>query len=177
MTSVAYTASGEKISWELASGSDVISIENTAAGVIVKALKAGKATVIATCGNQRRAIDVTVYNGSPDTDISFSYDGIVSGNWIAQDSNIVATSPAGDGYILSEQRASNFNCSVAFSLDAVAAAFIFRASEDMSEYIIFNYDNNERIVKMWSHNGEIGRADAPNVNTSNVVFLSFWLLH
>ena len=39
----------------------------------------------------------------------------------------------------------------------------------MSEYIIFNYDNNEKIVKMWSHNGEIGRASAPNVNTNNVV--------
>ena len=39
----------------------------------------------------------------------------------------------------------------------------------MSDYIIFNYDNNERIVKMWSPNGEIGRAAAPNVNTSNVV--------
>ena len=39
----------------------------------------------------------------------------------------------------------------------------------MSDYIIFNYDNNERIVKMWSPRGEIGRASAPNVNTSNVV--------
>ena len=39
----------------------------------------------------------------------------------------------------------------------------------MKEYIIFNYDNNEKIVKMWSHNGEIGRASAPNVNTNNVV--------
>ena len=39
----------------------------------------------------------------------------------------------------------------------------------MSDYIIFNYDNNEKIVKMWSPRGEIGRAAAPDVNTSNVV--------
>ncbi len=165
----AYSTSGEKIDWELASGNDVISLENTAGGVIAKALKAGKATIVVTCGNQRRVVDVTVYDTTPDTDLTFTNEGIISGTWIAKDSTIVAKSPAGDGYILSSQRASNFNCSVSFSLDAVAAAFIFRANEDMSEYIIFNYDNNERIVKMWSHNGEIGRADAPNVNTSNVV--------
>ena len=42
---------------------------------------------------------------------------------------------------------------------------------DGLDYIkfMFNYDNNERIVKMWSQNGEIGRASAPNVNTNNVV--------
>ena len=34
---------------------------------------------------------------------------------------------------------------------------------------MFNYDNNEKIVKMWSHNGEIGRANAQNINTNNVV--------
>ena len=165
----AYSTSGEKITWELTSGSEVIAIENTTGGVIVKALKAGKAMITATCGNQKKVVDVTVYNSTPDTDISFGASGIVSGTWIGKNSEIVALSPAGDGYILSSQSAADFNCSVAFSLDAVAAAFIFRATEDMSEYIIFNYDNNEKIVKMWSHNGEIGRASAPDVNTGNVV--------
>ncbi len=165
----AYSTSGEEITWELQSGSEFVSIESTIGGVIVKALGSGNATIVASCGNQKKVIKVIVYNGSPESDIPFSSDGIIAGNWIAKGSEIVATSPAGDGYILSSQSASDFNCSVAFSLDAVAAAFIFRANEDMSEYIIFNYDNNERIVKMWSQNGEIGRAAAPNVNTSNVV--------
>ena len=164
-----YSTSGEQIHWELASGEKVIAIESTTGGVMVKALNAGKASIVATCGNQRRVIDVTVYNGSPESDIPFGSDGIISGTWIAKDSEIIANMPAGDGYILSNLKAADFNCSVAFSLDAVAAAFIFRANEDMSEYIIFNYDNNEKIVKMWSQNGEIGRASAPNVNTSNVV--------
>lgn len=165
----AYSTSGQEIIWSLGSGNDIVSLENTTGGVIVKALKAGKATLIATCGNQKKVIDVTVYEGNPDTDISFSGDGIVSGNWIAKGSEIVAYTPAGDGYILSGQSASDFSCSVAFSLEAVAAAFIFRANEDMSDYIIFNYDNNEKIVKMWSPRGEIGRASAPDVNTSDVV--------
>ncbi len=165
----AYSTSGQEIIWELGSGADVVSLENTTGGVIVKALRAGKATLVATCGNQRRVVDVTVYEGKPDTDISFGSDGIISGSWIAKGSEIIAYTPAGDGYILSGQKASDFSCSVAFSLEAVAAAFIFRANEDMSEYIIFNYDNNERIVKMWSPRGELGRASAPNVNTSNVV--------
>ncbi len=165
----AYSTSGEEITWELVSGDGIVALENTTGGVIVKALGTGKASVVVTCGNQRKVIDVTVYGGSPESDIPFSSNGIVSGIWIAKGTEIVAQSPAGDGYILSDLRMSDFNCSVSFSLDAVAAAFIFRANEDMSDYIIFNYDNNEKIVKMWSPRGEIGRASAPDVNINNVV--------
>ena len=165
----AYSTSGEDITWEIESGSEYISLENTVGGVYVKALGAGNATLVATCGNQRKVIKVTVYSASPETDIPFGADGIISGDWIAKGSEIVAYTPAGDGYILSDKSASDFNCSVSFSLEAIAAAFIFRATEDMKDYIIFNYDNNERIVKMWSPRGELGRAAAPNVNTANVV--------
>ena len=165
----AYSTSAQEITWELSSGSDIVSLEKTTGGVIAKAKRAGKATLVARCGNQTKVINITVYEGTPDTDIPFNSTGIVSGTWIAQGTNIIAQSPAGDGYILSDLSASDFNCSVSFSLEAVAAAFIFRANEDMSEYIMFNYDNNEKIVKMWSHNGEIGRAPANNVNLSNVV--------
>lgn len=165
----AFSTSGAEITWEVINGSDVISVENTTGGVIVKALKPGKATLSATCGNQCKSVDITVYEGSPDTDIPFNSNGIISGDWIAQGSNIIGQIPAGDGYILSDLTGDDFNCSVSFSLEAIAAAFIFRANEDMSEYIIFNYDNNEKIVKMWSHNGEIGRASAPDINLSNVV--------
>ena len=165
----AYSTSGEEIVWQIESGSDVIALENTIGGVIAKSLKAGKAVIVATCGNQQKKISVTVFNGNPESDIAFASSGIISGSWIAKDGDIVAKSPAGDGYILSSQSASDFNCSVEFSLNAVAAALIFRANANMSEYIIFNYDNNEKIVKMWSHNGEIGRAPAHNVNTNGIV--------
>ena len=165
----AYSTSGEEINWEVTSGSQFVSIERTTGGVVAKALGSGSATLTVTCGNQRKVVKITVYKGSPDSDIAFSGDGIISGSWIANGSDIIAQTPAGDGYILSTQRASDFNCSVSFSLDAIAAAFIFRANEDMSEYIMFNYDNNEKIVKMWSPYGEIGRVSVPNVNTSNIV--------
>ena len=165
----AYSTSGEEITWELVKGSEYVSIEGTMGGVVAKALGAGKATLVASCGNQQKVVEITVHNGTPETDIHFDGEGIISGSWVANGNSIVAKSPAGDGYILSDETASDFNCSVAFSLDAVAAAFIFRASEDMSEYIMFNYDNNEKIVKMWSQNGEIGRANVNNVNTNNVV--------
>ena len=165
----AYSTSGQKVVWELLNGNGVVALENTTGGVIVKALKAGKATLTAACGNQKKIVEVSVYEGAPDSDISFDASGIISGSWIAKGSEIVAQTPAGDGYILSNQGAADFDCSVSFSLDAIAAAFIFRANEDMSDYIIFNYDNNEKIVKMWSPRGELGRASAPNVNTNNVV--------
>ena len=165
----AYSTSGQEIIWKLADGEEFVSLESVTGGVILDALGAGRATLVATCGNQSRAIDVTVHESDPDSDIIFDSDGIISGDWIAKGSEIVAESPAGDGYILSEQISSDFSCSVTFSLEAVAAAFIFRANADMSDYIIFNYDNNEKIVKMWSPRGEIGRAFAPDVNTSNVV--------
>ena len=165
----AYSTSNQEISWEITNGDDVVSLENITGGVVIKTKSAGKATLIATCGNQRKAIEITVYEGNPETDIPFTSDGIVSGDWIAKGNEIIAQSPAGDGYILSSLGASDFDCSVTFSLEAVAAAFIFRANEDMSDYIIFNYDNNERIVKMWSPRGEIGRASAPNVDINNVV--------
>ena len=165
----AYSTSSQEITWELTSGSDIVSLEKTTGGVLAKANGVGKATLVASCGNQKKVIGITVYEGAPETDIPFNSKGIVSGEWIAQGTNIIAKSPAGDGYILSDLSASDFNCSVSFSLEAVAAAFIFRANEDMSEYIMFNYDNNEKIVKMWSHNGEIGRASIANVNLDNVV--------
>ena len=165
----AYSTSGAEITWEIISGKEYVSLEKTTGGIILKALGAGKAALAITCGNQKRVIEVTVYHGAPESDIPFKADGIISGNWIAKGSEIIAYTPAGDGYILSSQSASDFNCSVSFSLEAIAAAFIFRANEDMSEYIIFNYDNNEKIVKMWSQNGEIGRASAHDINLSNVV--------
>ena len=165
----AYSTSGQDITWMVEDGDGIIELEETTGGVIVKAMHAGTATLVATCGNQKRETKVTVFTGNPETDIAFDGNGIISGDWIAKGSEIVAYTPAGDGYILSNQTADNFNCSVTFSLNAIAGAFIFRASEDMSEYIIFNYDNNEKVVKMWSHLGEIARAPAHDIDTNNVV--------
>ena len=65
----AYSTSGQETVWKIIEGEDVISLENTTGGVIVKALGTGKATIMATCGNVRKAVSVTVYEGKPETDV------------------------------------------------------------------------------------------------------------
>lgn len=164
----AFSTQGGDISWQVLEGESVVSFENVTGGIMLKALSSGKATLKVSCGEQEKIIEVNVLNGTPKTDIPFTAKGIVSGTWLADGSGIEAVSPAGDGYLLSTESASDFKCSVNFSLEAVAAAFIFRANADMTDYIIFNYDNNEKIVKMWSPNGEIGRASASNIDVNNV---------
>lgn len=164
----AYSTAGGEISWEIVEGENIVSFENVIGGIKLKSLAPGKATIKVTCGRQEKLVEVEVLSGTPKTDIPFKADGIISGTWLADGNGIVANSPAGDGYLLSSQSAEDFKSSVNFSLNAVAAAFIFRANADMSEYIIFNYDNNEKIVKMWSHNGEIGRSSASGIDISNV---------
>ena len=164
----AYSTAGGDITWEIVEGQSVVSFEEVIGGIKLKALSSGNASLKVTCGQQEKTIQVKVYGGTPNSDIPFNSTGIVSGSWLVDGENIIASTPAGDGYLLSTQRASDFKCSVNFGLEAIAAAFIFRANEDMSKYIIFNYDNNEKIVKMWSQNGEIGRASANGIDTSSI---------
>ena len=57
--------------------------------------------------------------------------------------------------------------SVTFKLEAVAAAMILRAKDDMSDYIIVNYDSNEKIVKAWTANRLLGSVKA-DVNASSI---------
>ena len=164
----AFSTSGGDITWEIVEGESVVRTENVTGGIKLKALSSGKATIKVTCGLQEKLIQVNVNAGTPKSDLPFTSEGIISGTWLVEGTDISASSPAGDGYLLSSTSASDFKCSVNFSMNAVAAAFIFRANADMSEYIIFNYDNNEKIVKMWSPNGEIGRAAAQGIDTNNV---------
>ncbi len=164
----AYSTAGGDITWEILEGNDVVSYESVTGGIKLKALKAGTAKLKVTCGQKEKLINVEVLTGTPNTDINFTANGIVSGTWLAEGNGIIANSPAGDGYLLSTETASDFKASVNFSLNAVAGAFIFRANADMSEYIIFNYDNNEKIVKMWSHNGAIARVNVEGIDVSNV---------
>ena len=39
----------------------------------------------------------------------------------------------------------------------------------MSDYLIANYDDNGKIVKLWSPRGEIARADATGIDASNII--------
>ena len=164
-----YSTSGGEIEWAVESGEDVVSVERTEYGAKLTALSAGSATVSVSCGNAVKNINVTVYDGTVESDLSFNSDGIVSGNWFVMQDGLLGVQSAGDGFILSENSADNFTYSASFSLSGAAAAIVFRAKADMSDYLIANYDNNGKIVKLWSPRGELGRASVENVDVSDII--------
>lgn len=163
-----YSASETELIWTVESGENVVAVEKTAHGAKLTALDAGTATVTVTCGDIVKTINVTVHSGSVDSDLRFTAEGIVSGSWFVTEDGLVGAQSSGDGFILSENSADNFTYSANFSLSGAAAAVVFRAKADMSDYLIANYDNNGKIVKLWSPRRELGRANVDNVDVSNV---------
>jgi len=163
-----YATSEAELQWAVESGENVVSVEKTEQGAKIAAITAGTATVTVTCGNIVKKIDVTVHDGTVDSDLNFKTDGIVSGNWLVTKDGLVGIQSSGDGFILSDEAADNFTYSANFSLSGAAAAIVFRAKADMSDYLIANYDDNGKIVKLWSPRGEIGRASAEGVDVSNI---------
>lgn len=162
-------ATGEAdLQWNVQSGGNVVSVEKTEHGAKITALSAGTASVTVSCGNIVKNIEVTVHDGTADSDLIFTSDGIVSGNWFVTQDGLLGVQSSGDGFILSENNADNFTYSANFSLSGAAAAIVFRAKSDMSDYLIANYDDNGKIVKLWSPRGELGRASADGVDVSNI---------
>lgn len=165
---MAYATSGGEISWTVESGEGVVSVEKTEQGAKLTALNKGVATVAVSCGNAVKKIEVTVYDGTADSDIGFTPEGKVSGNWFAAQDGLLGIQSAGDGFIISENVGTNFTYSANFSLSGAAAAIVFRAAADMSDYLIANYDNNGKIVKLWSPRGEIARAEVNVADISDI---------
>lgn len=165
---MAYSPSGADMTWTVESGEGVVSLEKTASGAKISALAAGTATVKVSCGNAVKIIEVTVRDGSADSDISFKSEGIVSGKWFVGEGGLLGVQTAGDGFILSDKSAGDFTYSANFSLSGAAAAIVFRANADMSDYLIANYDDNGKIVKLWSPRGELGRAEATGIDVSDI---------
>ena len=163
-----YTTSEAELNWAVESGENVVSVEKTEHGARFTALNAGSATVTLTCGNVVKTIDVTVHDGSVDSDVSFKTEGVVSGGWYVAEGGLLGVQSSGDGFILSENGADNFTYSANFSLSGAAAAIVFRAKADMSDYLIANYDNNGKIVKLWSPRGELGRAAVEKIDVNDV---------
>ena len=165
---IAYSTSGEDIQWSVISGEGVVKVEKTEYGALLTALAGGSATIEARCGNAVKMISVTVCDATIDSDLAFTGDNIVAGRWYVSEDGLVGETTAGDGYILSEESGKDFTLSVTFSLDAAAAAMILRAEADMSRYVMVNCDVNEKVVKVWSENGQIASAPLGNVDTANV---------
>lgn len=165
---VAYSTSSAEIEWRVVDGEDVVEIEKTPYGAIVAAKAGGSAVVEAKCGNAVKQVNVSVYDGSFDSDVDFAVGGIVAGDWYLTDKGLVGEMDGSDGFLLSEESVKNVTLSVNFSLEASAAAIVLRAQSDMSDYIIVNCDVNEKVVKAWSKNRQIGVVGIGDIDLSSV---------
>ena len=160
---------------EIVSGEGVVSFETSKEGIVVKALSTGEAELKITCAGKEKNVTVKVDSGRVESDILFSKDGIIGGNWYLSSEGLIGKQASGDGYILSNTSLKDCYYTAQFDLsNGVAAALILRANQDMSNYVMINYDKNGKIVKAWSPNKEylnvwVGEFDYANVTLSAVV--------
>lgn len=171
-TNVLAYAGGEAIFWRVVEG-DSVSVEKTADGAIIKAVKAGSSVIEVTAGEIRRTIRASVaVKPEGNDDLTFTPAGVVSGEWHYTSSGLTGTNWGGDGFLLSEEIGSDFWYSASFDLGTgAAAALVFRATEEngrLTHYLIANYDKPGNIVKLWSENGELDRASVGSVDISNL---------
>jgi sucrose-6-phosphate hydrolase SacC (GH32 family) len=167
---MAYASSGQKVAWSIESGEGVVAIEEREQGVSVRSLTTGKAVLKAVCGNAEKRVTVTVTDGNFSSDFTYNADGVISGTWLVSEKGLVGAQPSGDGFLLFEEQGSNFTYTARFDLgEGAAAAIVFRAQRDMSDYLIANYDRNGKIVKLWSPRGELGNVFVGDIDFSDIL--------
>jgi len=165
-----YATNGGEVTWTVEEGEGIVSVTPTQKGAIFTALQAGTASVKVTCGNASKTVLVTVYTGSIDSDVQFTSDGVISGDWLMTANGIVGSQASGDGFILSDTTGKDFTYTAKFDLgDGAAAALIFRANAEMSDYYIANYDKNGKNVKLWTPYGELGNVYVGDIDLKNVL--------
>ena len=163
----------EDLVWEQLSGEDVVSYEATNQGLNVVALQQGEAQFQVCAGNQTELINITVHGSSFMSDLNFETDGVVSGQWIQMGDAIVGEKTSGNGFLLAEDVGNDFTFTGQFDIESgTAGALVFRATVDMSSYLVANYDSNERVVKLWSTHGELARSEQLNVEAGATITLS-----
>ena len=165
-----YATGGNEVVWSVESGEGVLEITPTQKGATITALKAGNAVLSVVSGNAEKTINVTVYEGTVDSDLTFAQDGIVAGDWLLTADGLVGSQSSGDGFLLSKTSGKDFTYTAKFDLGSgAAAALIFRAKADMSDYYIANYDNTGKIVKLWTPFGDLANVHVGQIDTKNVV--------
>ena len=158
------------LEWEVVSGEDVIACDFSNEGALLTAKKEGTAEIKVKAGEHEQTINVTTYQASFTSDLSFEKENIVSGSWYMADDFIIGEKGSGNGFLLSSDEGSDFTYTGQFDLlEGTAASLVFRAASDMSKYIVANYDANEKIVKMWSPNGEIARSGIIDIPLTDIV--------
>lgn len=170
------TVVGKDFTYEITEG-DAAELIPTDTGFKIKAVTSGTATVEVRCGEFKRTIDVTVYSGYADSDLTFADEGVVSGEWYMDGDTIVGKQLGGDGFLLADESGADFIYGATFDLGTgAAAAIVFRAEArdgKLDSYIIANYDNNGHVVKLWSQNGELGKADVTPADINNITLSAF----
>ena len=165
----AWFSGNKDLTWELLSGEDVIDYQASNQGVNIIAKASGTASLKVSVDNQEKVINVTVYESNFESEFTFKKDNIISGQWIMSDSSIIGEKASGNAFLLADQSGSDFIYTGQFDiLSGTAASLVFRASSDMSSYLVANYDSNEKVVKLWSTHGELARSAYIDVELSNI---------
>ena len=156
--------------WELLEGEETVNCKFSNQGVLITAKNEGTAKVKVSAGEHTQVIDVRVYSSSFTSDFTFEKENIISGSWVMANNSIIGEKASGNAFLLAEETGSDFTYTGQFDLvSGTAASLVFRASSDMSSYLVANYDYNEKIVKLWSPNGEIARSGNIDAGRENIV--------
>ena len=156
--------------WEELENDGVVEAVSTNQGINLTSLKEGTASYKVSAGEHEQIINVTVYTGSFDSEFTFNKSGIKSGTWVMNENSITGEKTSGNAFLLSNQTGSDFTFNGRFDIvDGVAGALVFRADEDMTSYLVANYDVNEKVVKLWSTHGELARSGVIDAGTTDIV--------
>ena len=167
-----FAAADGELTWTVEQGQDVVQITPSDTGVQVTALKVGNATLKVSSGGVERTVEVTVHQAKQMNGFSATKEGIIAGDWYYTEDGLIGSQTGGDGYIISEEKGSDFVYIAQFDLGSgAAAAIVFRATvEDgqLTNYLMANYDRPGNIVKLWSPNGELANVPVNPQNTGNM---------
>lgn len=165
-----YYSGDADLEWELLEGEGVVDYEYSNQGLLLTSKSAGTAKFKVKAGEHEQIIDVTVYASNFVSDLSFTKENIISGQWVMADETIIGEKTSGNGFLLSTEVGSDFTYTGQFDLlSGTAASLVFRASEDMSSYLVANYDAGEKVVKLWSTHGELARSGVIESSLKDIV--------
>lgn len=166
----AYFTGDEELSWEILDNEEnIIEYETSNKGISVKGLKEGRVEIKVSAGQQTHTIIVNVYDEAFVSDLTFTKDRIISGQWTMKNSGIRGEKISGNAFILASEKGDDFTYTGKFDIiNGVAGALVFRAERDMSRYLVANYDANEGIVKLWSNNGELARSERLDLSLRDI---------
>ncbi len=165
-----YFSGDLSLNWEVIDNEDVVNYKFSDQGVLLTAKNAGTARFKVSVGGHEQFINVIVYSSNFTSDLTFVKDNIISGSWVMADNSIIGEKASGNAFLLASETGSDFTYTGQFDLmNGAAASLVFRASSDMSSYLVANYDANEKVVKLWSTHGELARSGVINLDSHDVV--------